>query len=109
MADEDNSSKLVWFVAGAAVGAAIAILYAPAPGHETRRRIAEKTDQGRQALAGQGRDLYERGKDMYDRGRKLADEAAEMFERGRRLVEGVGGSTQESPNAGPATPDGTQA
>src|SRR5207253_7085090 len=92
MADEDNGGKLLWFVAGAAVGAAIAILYAPAAGHETRRKIAEKTDQGRQALADQGRDLYERGKEMYDRGRKLADDAAEMFERGRKLVEGVGGS-----------------
>jgi hypothetical protein len=24
---------------------------------------------------------------MYDRGRKLADDAAEMFERGRKIVE----------------------
>ena len=105
MADEDNGGKLLWFVAGAAVGAAIAILYAPAPGHETRRKIAEKTDQGRQALADQGRDLYERGKEMYDRGRKLADEAADMFERGRKLVEGVAGTVQDSP----ASTDGTQA
>jgi len=105
MADEDYGGKLIWFVAGAAVGAAIALLYAPASGHETRRKIAEKTDQGRQALADQGRDLYERGKDMYDRGRKLADEAAEMFERGRKLVEGAAARVQESP----APPDGSQA
>src|SRR5438128_12680530 len=91
MADEENGGKFIWFVAGAAVGAAIAILYAPAAGHETRRRIAEKTDQGRQALSDQGRDLYERGKDMYDRRRKLADEAAEMYERRRKLAERVGG------------------
>lgn len=96
MADEDNGGKIIWFAAGVAVGAAIALLYAPAPGQETRRKIAEKTDQGRQALADQGRDLYERGKDMYDRGRKLADEAAAMFEKGRKLVEGVGG-VQEAP------------
>jgi gas vesicle protein len=100
MADEDYGDKIVWFVAGAALGATIALLYAPAPGHETRRKLAEKTDQGRQALADQGRDLYERGKDMYDRGRKLADEAADMFERGRKLVEGVG--------KGAAAPDGSQ-
>jgi gas vesicle protein len=100
MADEENGGKFIWFVAGAAVGAAIAILYAPAAGHETRRKIAERTDQGRQALADQGRDLYERGKEMYDRGRKLADEAAEMFERGRKLVEGVAGSVQDSPKDG---------
>ncbi len=95
---EDNGSKLIWFIGGAAIGAAIALLYAPASGEETRRKIAEKTDQGRSALAEQGRDLYEKGKQMYDRGRRLADEAAEMFERGRKLVEGVAGGHE--PGAG---------
>ena len=95
MADEENGGKLLWFVAGAAIGATIALLYAPASGQETRKKIAAKTDQGRAALAEQGRDLYEKGKQMYARGRRLADEAAEMFERGRKLVEGVAGS-QES-------------
>jgi gas vesicle protein len=110
MADEDNGGKLLWFVAGAAIGAAIAVLYAPAPGEETRRKIAEKTDQGRQALADQGRDLYERGRDMYDKGRKLADEAAEMFERGRKLVEGVAGTaTGQEPTSGQASPGSAQA
>ena len=99
MSDEDNGARLIWFVAGAAVGAAIALLYAPATGTETRRLIAEKTDQGRHALAGQGRDLFERGKEMFDRGKKLADEAADMFERGRKLVEGVGRKVEESPAA----------
>lgn len=107
MADEDNGSKVIWFVAGAAVGAAIALLYTPAAGTEIRRRIAEKTDQGRQMLADQGRDLYERGKEMFESGRKLADEAADMFERGRKLVESVGGAKEPSHDA-PA-PGGTQA
>jgi gas vesicle protein len=107
MDDESNGGNFIWFIAGAAVGAAIAILYAPAAGHETRRKIAEKTDQGRQVLADQGRDLYERGKEMFERGRKLADEAAEMFERGRKLVEAIPRTTQESP-AG-QSPDGAQA
>ena len=103
MADEDYGDKLIWFVAGAALGATIALLYAPAAGQETRRKIAEKTDQGRQVLADQGRDLYERGKEMYERGRKLADDAADMFERGRKLVEGVGGGKES-----PASPPGVQ-
>ncbi len=108
MAEEDNGGKLLWFVAGAAVGAAIAVLYAPAAGEEIRRKIAEKTDQGRQALADQGRDLYDRTRDMYERGRKLADEAAEMFERGRKLVEGVAGTGQE-PAPGQASSGNTPA
>ena len=97
MADQENGSKVVWFLAGAAVGAAVALLYAPATGEETRRKIAEKTEKGRTALAESGKEMYERGRDMYERGRKLADEAAEMFERGRKLVEGVAGAPGSSP------------
>jgi gas vesicle protein len=33
---QENGDKVVWFLAGAAIGAAIALLYAPASGEETR-------------------------------------------------------------------------
>ena len=36
----DNSDNVVWFLTGAAVGAAIALLYAPQTGRETRRQMA---------------------------------------------------------------------
>lgn len=85
---QDNGGRLVWFVAGAAVGAAIALLYAPAAGSDTRRKIGERANEGREALRDTGREIYERGHDLYDKGRRIADEAAELFERGRKLVEG---------------------
>ncbi|HLK17957.1 MAG TPA: YtxH domain-containing protein [Bryobacteraceae bacterium] len=87
MAHEDTSGKVVWFMAGIAIGATVALLYAPASGEQTRRKIVKKTQQSRDAVADSGREMLERGKDMYERGRKLADEAAEMFERGRKIVE----------------------
>lgn len=87
MADESNGGKVIWFMAGIAIGATVALLYAPATGEQTRRRIVKKTQQGRDAMTESGREMLERGKDMYDRGRKLADDAADMFERGRKIVE----------------------
>jgi len=87
MADESNGSKVVWFMAGIAVGASVALLFAPASGEQTRRKIVKRTQQGKDALADSGREMLERGKEMYERGRKLADDAAEMFERGRKIVE----------------------
>lgn len=84
----DNSSKLVWFLTGAALGAAIALLYAPASGQETRQKIGKKTEEGREALTGSGKEIIDRGRDLYGKGRKIADEAAEMFDRGRKLVQG---------------------
>ena len=86
MSDQDNS-RAVWFLAGAAVGAAVALLFAPYSGHETRRKIRRQAERGADVLSDAGRDIAERGRDLYDKGRKIADEAAEIFERGKKLVQ----------------------
>ena len=90
MADEEYEygGKVVWFLAGAAIGATIALLYAPAPGAETRRWIGEKSGEGRQKLTESSREIVDRGRDLYDKGRKIVDEAADVFEKGRKLVQG---------------------
>ena len=84
----DNGSQLVWFTAGAAIGATIALLYAPQSGKDTRRYITKKTRHGREALAEAGGDLAEKGKELFEKGRRMADEAADLFERGRKIIEG---------------------
>lgn len=84
----DNTPRAVWFLAGIAVGATVALLYAPASGQVTRRRIGRAASKGKDALAETGQDMIDRGRELYERGRKMADEAAEMFDRGRKLVEG---------------------
>jgi len=88
MASEDSGISIAWFLVGAAVGAAVALLYAPQSGRETRRLLAKKTEEGREALADSGKEVLDRGKELFDRGRELADEAADIFERGRKLVRG---------------------
>jgi gas vesicle protein len=84
----DNGMHLVWFTAGAAIGATIALLYAPQTGRDTRRLLGKKTRQGREALADAGGDLADKGKELFEKGRRMADEAADLFERGRRIIEG---------------------
>ena len=84
----DNGSNLVWFTAGAAIGATIALLYAPQTGKDTRRYLGKKTRQSREALADAGGDLADKAKELFDKGRHMADEAADLFERGRKIIEG---------------------
>lgn len=88
MARDDSGISIGWFLVGAALGAAVALLYAPQSGRDTRRLIAKKTEQGREALVDTGKEALDRGKELFDRGRELADEAADIFERGRKLVRG---------------------
>jgi len=84
----DNGMHLVWFTAGAAIGAPIALLYAPQAGKDTRRLIGKKTRASREAITDAGGDLADKAKELFDKGRHMADEAAELFERGRRIIEG---------------------
>jgi len=88
MYSEDYTSKATWFIAGAAVGATLALLFAPASGRVTRRQIRRRVEQGTDMLSESGHDLLEKGKDLFDKGRKMADDAADMIERGRQMVEG---------------------
>ena len=84
----DNSGKAVWFLTGAALGAAVALLYAPQSGRDTRRIIRKKTREGREYVTEAGRDLADKGRELYEKGLRVADEAADLIERGRRIVEG---------------------
>lgn len=80
--------RILWFCAGAAVGAGVALLYAPQSGKETRKHIRKRAEKAREALVETGEDLVERGKAIYKKGVKVADGAVDLLERGRRLVTG---------------------
>ena len=82
------ASNVAWFLTGAFIGAAAAILYAPQSGKETRQYLSDKTQKSREAVESATQDIADASKDMFDRGRRLVDDAAELFERGRKLVKG---------------------
>lgn len=84
----DDGSKFGWFLAGALIGAAAALLLAPNSGRDTRKYLSKTTKNTREAMESSGRDMMERGKDLYDRGRKIVEDAGDLFERGRKLVQG---------------------
>jgi gas vesicle protein len=68
MSDNQNStgSVLLAFAVGALAGAAIALLYAPATGEETRRRLAQRAREGKDSLAA----AVEKGREVYEKMRK---------------------------------------
>jgi gas vesicle protein len=85
---EDTGDRILWFMIGAALGASVALLYAPMTGDKTRRLITRKAREGGEALGDSGRELLDKGRDLYKQGRRVADEAADLFERGRKMVDG---------------------
>jgi gas vesicle protein len=86
--DFNLGSNVAWFMTGAFIGAAVALLYTPKTGKETRQYLADKVQQSKDAVTESSSNIVEASKDMFDRGRQLVDDAADLFERGRKLVKG---------------------
>lgn len=85
--ERDSSNVLAWFLGGAILGAAVALLLAPESGEHTRKRLARQAERGKQNFLESSQDLFERGRELYERGREIAEDAAAMFERGRQIAE----------------------
>jgi gas vesicle protein len=82
MSDDRDSggSAFMAFLLGGLTGAALALLYAPRSGRETRELLNEKM-----------REAEERGRDLKDearaRGRALVDEASDYLDRQKEVVD----------------------
>jgi gas vesicle protein len=74
------------FAAGAAVGAAVALLFAPATGDETREFLGQRAREGRD----KANEAAKQGRDMVNRGRETLttafDRAREQFQAASREV-----------------------
>ena len=77
-----SGSILLAFILGAVSGAAVALLYAPAAGNETREFLGERAREGREratAAAEKGREILKEGRETLstavDRGREAYQQA----------------------------------
>ena len=73
MARDNSGSVMVAFVIGALTGAAVALLFAPATGEETREYLGEKAREGKARLKEQRDSVLsavERGRDAFSQVRQ---------------------------------------
>lgn len=85
---DDDSGKFGWFLVGAALGAACAILYAPKSGRETREMLTKRAQEASDAVSETSRDLLERSKVVYEKGKQAVDDASALFDRAKGLARG---------------------
>ena len=80
MARDHSGTVMVAFVLGALTGAAIALLYAPATGEDTREFLGQKAREGK----AKARDAMDQGREYYNNQR---ENLVTAVERGREAFE----------------------
>jgi gas vesicle protein len=72
------------------IGAAVALLFAPQSGEETRKQIAEKAQEGKDYVASKGRDIRRQAEDLVDQGKDLVSKQkarlADVLESGKQAA-----------------------
>jgi len=83
---ENNSGgdKILFFMAGAGIGAVLALLFAPKSGRETRELIARTATDSRDFIANK----YSEGRQLVDeRRRKLTDDFSTFLDKSKEAVQ----------------------
>ena len=83
MGESSGGDKFLYFLAGAGIGAVLALLFAPKSGRETRELIAQKATDGRDYLSGkvsEGRQYVENA------GRKASDDFTSFVDRSKEAL-----------------------
>jgi gas vesicle protein len=80
MAKDNSGSVMVAFVIGALTGAAVALLFAPASGEETREYLGERAREGK----AKAREAMDQGREYY---RSQRDNLVTAVERGREAFQ----------------------
>ena len=84
MSDNNSGDKFLYFLAGAGIGAAFALLFAPKSGRETRDLIARTASDSKDFLStkvNEGRQMVE------DRGRKIGDDFTSFVDKSKEAVQ----------------------
>ena len=79
-----GGSVMLAFVMGAVAGAAVALLFAPAAGEESREYLGKRAREGRDRAKDAARDAGEQGREFYQRQRENVTSA---IERGREAFQ----------------------
>ncbi|HET7870911.1 MAG TPA: YtxH domain-containing protein [Terriglobales bacterium] len=68
---DNRTNNIGWFLAGLGLGSAVAILFGPKSGRDTRKAMVTAVDDGREYLASLGRDARQQVSDWVDSEKKI--------------------------------------
>ena len=95
MSDTRVGERAGFFLLGAAIGAAAALLLAPESGTRTRRKLVRKGEEAADYLIDAGKELVEKCENLYERSGELGGDATrelsakyrELHEQSKKLLD----------------------
>ena len=79
MAKCSVSTGVGCFLVGVGVGAAVALLLAPRSGEQTRKLIAKKAEEGKAYVASRGREFKDQAEELVEKGKDLVNKQRERL------------------------------
>ena len=79
MSEENEGSKLGFFLAGLGIGAVLALLFAPRSGKETRDMIVQKAEEGRDFVISKGEEIRKQAEEAVEKGKDVVSKQKELL------------------------------
>ena len=79
MSNNDGGSKAAFFLAGAGIGAILALLFAPKTGQETRDYITQRAGESRNRVTEKSKEYRERAEGYVDKARDSVNKQKEQL------------------------------
>lgn len=74
MFEEREGSNLMFFLVGGFIGAAVALLFAPQSGEETRTFLQDKAQEGKEYVTEKGQQVKDQVRTYVNQGKEVARE-----------------------------------
>ena len=79
MSEENDGSKVGFFLAGLGIGAVVALLFAPRSGKETRDMIVQKAEEGRDFVVTKSEEIRKQAEDVVEKGKDLVNKQKDLL------------------------------
>ncbi len=79
MSEENDGTKVGFFLAGLGIGAVMALLFAPRSGKETRDMIVQKAEEGRDYVVTKSEEIRKQAEDAVEKGRDLVNKQKDLL------------------------------
>jgi gas vesicle protein len=79
MSENNGGSNIAFFLAGAGIGALIALLFAPQSGKETRDYISQRASESREKVATKTQEYRKQAEGYVDKAKEIANKQKEQL------------------------------